>query len=330
MEKFLNGLKRKTPSSSQNDLADLDDLPWDPADRKRISEYHVNQRNEVIRKYLIRGPCQPRGHIFKQSMVGGVLRRFNSAWFDQYPSWLEYSVKKDAAFCLNCYLFGDNACKGGRNDACIVDGFSSWNKFKKLSEHVGGVNSFHNNAVMKCENLMRQGQSIKDALHKQGDIMKNEYRIRLNASIDVPRFLLRQELPFRGHEEKEETANNGNFFELLKYTAEQNDVVSKAVLRNASGNNQMTSPIIQKDIVHCFSEELVKSIIEEIDHDVFGLLVDESADVSYKEQMVVVLRIVDKNGIVKERFISLTHVAETSSAIDSLFAKHGLSITSCS
>lgn len=99
--------------------------------------------------------------------------------------------------------------------------------------------------------------------------MKNEYRIQLNASIDVSRFLLRQRLPFRGHEEKEETANNGNFFELLKYTADHNDVVSKVVLRNASGNKQLTSPIIQKDIVHCFSEELVKSIIEEIDHDFF-------------------------------------------------------------
>lgn len=48
--------------------------------------------------------------------------------------------------------------------------------------------------------------------------------------------------------------------------------------------------------------------------------------------MAVVLRFVDKNGIVKERFISLTHVTEASSsslksAIDSLFAKHGLSIT---
>ncbi|XP_056854126.1 uncharacterized protein LOC108834751 [Raphanus sativus] len=234
MEKYLINLKRKAPSSppssSQSDLDDLDNLPWDPADRKRISEYNANQKNE-------------------------------------FPNWLEYSVKKDAAFCLYCYLFRDNAGKGGRNDAWTVDGFSSWNKAKNISEHVGAVNSFHNNAAMKCENLMKQG------------------------------------LPFRGHEEKDETANNGNFVELLKYTAEQNEDV-----------------------------KLVKSIIDEIDHDVFGLLVDESADVSYKEQMAVVFRYVDKSGIVKERFISLTHVSDTSSsslksAIDSLFAKYGLSIT---
>ncbi|KAL1223472.1 hypothetical protein V5N11_003530 [Cardamine amara subsp. amara] len=93
----------------------------------------------------------------------------------------------------------------------------------------------------------------------------------------------------------------------------------------------MASPKIKKDIVHCFAEELVKNVIEEIDHDVFGLLVDESADISDKEQMTVVFQFVDKSGVVKERFMSITHVNETSSAslksaIDSLFAKYGLSI----
>ncbi|KAG7583845.1 Ribonuclease H-like superfamily [Arabidopsis suecica] len=228
-------------------------------------------------------------------------------------------------------IMGDSAGKCVRSDAVITEGFSRWNNFKSFSEHVGGVDSFHNNAVMKCENLMKQGQSIEHALHKQDDITRNEFRIRLNASVDASKYLLRQGLPFRGHDESEKSANRGNFVELLKYTADQNEVVSKVILDNAPGNNQMTSPKIQKDIVHCFAEEVVKSIIEEIDHDVFGLLVDESADVSDKEQMAVVFRFVDKNGIVKERFMSITHVSETSatslkSAIDGLFAKYGLSI----
>jgi len=80
---------------------------------------------------------------------------------------LEYSVKKDTTFCIYCYLFRDSAGKGGRNDAWTTDGFSSWNKFKNIFEHARGVNNFHNNAAMRCENLMRQEQSIKQALHKQ-------------------------------------------------------------------------------------------------------------------------------------------------------------------
>ena len=78
-------------------------------------------------------------------------------------------------------------------------------------------------------------------------------------------------------------------------------------------------------------QTIVKSIVEEIGGDVFCLLVDESADVSGKEQMAVVLRYVDKSGLIKERLIGIVHVSETSasclkSSIDILFGKHGLSI----
>jgi len=152
--------KRKEPSPPRSESDDID-LPSDPADRKRITDYHPNQRDEVIRQYLIRGPYQPREHIFKQSLIGKTLRRFNPAWFDGYKSWLEYSVKREKAFCLCCYLFRDNAGKCVRSDAFITDGFCRWNNFKSFSEHVGGVDSFHNNAVMKCENLTKQGQSIE-------------------------------------------------------------------------------------------------------------------------------------------------------------------------
>ena len=80
-----------------------------------------------------------------------------------------------------------------------------------------------------------------------------------------------------------------------------------------------------------FFQTIVKSIVEEIGGDVFCLLVDESADVSGKEQMAVVLRYVDKSGLIKERLIGIVHVSETSasclkSSIDSLFGKYGLSI----
>lgn len=72
----------------------MENLPSDPADRKRIQEYHPNERDEVRRKYLIRGPYQPRSHDFPKTLSGNKLRRFNPSWFDLYGSWLEYSMKK--------------------------------------------------------------------------------------------------------------------------------------------------------------------------------------------------------------------------------------------
>uniref|UniRef100_J3MW72 DUF4371 domain-containing protein n=1 Tax=Oryza brachyantha TaxID=4533 RepID=J3MW72_ORYBR len=75
---------------------------------------------------------------------------------------------------------------------------------------------------------------------------------------------------------------------------------------------------------------IVNSIIEEIGGDVFCLMVDESADVSDKEQMAVVLRYVDQHGVLKERLIAVIHVNETTalclkSNIDKLFTKYKLS-----
>lgn len=59
---------------------------------------------------------------------------------------------------------------------------------------------------------MRQDHSIAVAIHNQSDIAKNEYRIRLNASIDVTRYLLNGALPFRGHDESENSFPRGHFF----------------------------------------------------------------------------------------------------------------------
>uniref|UniRef100_A0A0D3C1Q1 TTF-type domain-containing protein n=1 Tax=Brassica oleracea var. oleracea TaxID=109376 RepID=A0A0D3C1Q1_BRAOL len=329
MEKYFKP-KRKFESLAMSE-DELEKLPYDPGERKRISEYPLNQRDEVIRKYLIRGPCQPRGHEFPKTLFTNKLRRFNPSWFDLYGDWLEYSVKKDKAYCLFCYLFRDYTENKGGSDAFVITGFDDWNKTGRLQDHVGEVNSFHNSALKRADYFMRPGQSIVHAFYKQDDAAKNEYRIRLNASIGACRFLLQQGLPFRGHDESVDSVNKGNFLALLKYTAEQNELVSKVVLENAPKNNQMVSHKIQTDIVHCFAEEVIESVIQEVGHDIFCLLVDESADVSDKEQMAVVFRFVDNHGIVKERFIGLVHVKETSSLslkcdVDSLFAKYGLSM----
>jgi len=62
-------------------------LPSDPGDRKHILDYHPNERDEVRRKYLIKGPYQPRGHDFPKTLSGKKMRRFNPEWFDLYSGW---------------------------------------------------------------------------------------------------------------------------------------------------------------------------------------------------------------------------------------------------
>ncbi|PVH38689.1 hypothetical protein PAHAL_5G328300 [Panicum hallii] len=299
----------------------LDELPYDPADRKRIIEYPgFKLQEEIRRRYLIRGPHRPQpGFSYPQTIIGKKPRRFNPDWFEQYD-WLEYSEKVDKAFCLYCYLFRDCIDGQAGNDAFVTKGFSGWNNKPRLDTHVGGVTSCHNAAIKRYNNLLKPSQSIEFALKKQQDVAKEEYFIRLSTSINAIRYLLHQGLAFRGHNESEDSAIRGNFLELVKLLAEQNEKIKRVVLRNAPENHQMVSPEIQKDIANCFAEIIVNSIIEEIGGDVFCLLVDESADVSDKEQMLWFC----------ERLIGVVHVAETTSAclksnIDALFSKYKLS-----
>ena len=49
---------------------------------------------------------------------GKKNRRFNSSWFADHLNWLEYSIDKDATFCLCCYLFKEVI---GRQDFFTVD-----------------------------------------------------------------------------------------------------------------------------------------------------------------------------------------------------------------
>ncbi|GKF66404.1 zinc finger MYM-type protein 1-like protein, partial [Tanacetum coccineum] len=93
----------------------------------------------------------------------------------------------------------------------------------------------------------------------------------------------------------------------------------------------LLSPKIQKEIATCFEAEVLEIIFKEIGDDVFALLVDESSDVTKKEQMAIVFRYVNKNGLVKESLVGIIKVKETSSAylkssIDKFFAKNHLSL----
>ncbi|XP_049399768.1 uncharacterized protein LOC125863816 [Solanum stenotomum] len=219
---------------------------------------------------------------------------------------------------------------GGETFSSI--GFRSWHKKKRLDTHIGKSNSVHNQAKKKCEDLMRQEQSIQAAFVKLSNQTKLEHKIRLKASIEVARLLLNQGLAFRGHREDESSLNKGNFLEILSWYAKRCDKIDELVLKKAPKNDQMTSHKIQKDIVTACKLETIKAIMEDLNGDYFSLLVDESCDISRKEQMAIVLRYVDRKGSVVERFIGIIHVHDTSAlclkeAIVNYLAQHSLSLS---
>ncbi|XP_039135778.1 uncharacterized protein LOC120273212 [Dioscorea cayenensis subsp. rotundata] len=131
-------------------------------------------------------------------------------------------------------------------------------------------------------------------------------------------------LAFRGHDKSSSSTNKGNFLEMLNWYRTKVENVGHVINENAPGNNQMTSPQIQKELVRACAEETTRAIINEIGDSYFSILLDKSRDKSVKEQMAVIVRFVNKQGQVIERFLAVEHVADTSTpslkiALDGLF-----------
>ncbi|KAM6540555.1 hypothetical protein CsatB_005002 [Cannabis sativa] len=292
---------------------DINSLVRDLGIRPPIWEYPPEKRDEVRRAYIKAGPYQIILSSYQKSEKVHS-RSFQSSWFKLFPSWLEYSPKVNAAFCLPCFLFHAKDGTSGL-DAFTINGFRSWNKVRGKNcafvAHIRkDINSPHRNAEKALADLMNQPSHVarRFANFTSQEIAEN--RLRLKTLIEGIRWLAFQACPFRGHDESKTSINRGNFLELLSFISSYNDKVVE-VLDKAPRNATYTSPTTQKQVSHVLGNKVRNAIREEIGDANFSIIVDEARDESKKEQMSIVLRFVDKDGCVQERFFGLIHVKDT-------------------
>ncbi|XP_058733469.1 uncharacterized protein LOC131605090 [Vicia villosa] len=169
-----------------------------------------------------------------------------------------------------------------------------------------------------CQDLLNQDGHIRNVIQVQSSSQRMNNRLRLKISINTVCWLTLQAYAFRGHDETRKSRNQGNFLELLKLLASYNDEIAKVVLENAPQNCKVK-----------------KSIREEIGDSKFCIVVDEARDESKKEQMALVLRFVDKVGLIQERFFDVAHVKDTTSltlkeAIYDILSRHNLDVSNIS
>ncbi|CAN6548291.1 unnamed protein product [Malus baccata var. baccata] len=308
-------------SAQQSEITELDEilanLPAYPGLRRRMLDYPLNCREAICRYYLQKESCQPKSHIMPRKASDN--RCFITSWFDNYK-WLEYSIVKDAAFCCYYYLFKCDFDKAGgsRSDVFTTKRFTNWSKGpENFRVHEGGVGSLHNKPMQQAKDLMTQKQHIEIFVIKQTDEARVYYHTLLSGALDCTRWLLRQGLAFRGHDESLKSSNRE---------------IRKVVFENGPKNLKYTSSDIQKDLVHACAIETINVITKDMEGTFFSLLVDGSRDASNKEQMAVVLRYVNKKGEAIEKFLGVQYVSSTTSssleeAIERLFATTNLSMS---
>ncbi|XP_027767933.1 uncharacterized protein LOC114074273 [Solanum pennellii] len=135
--------------------------------------------------------------------------------------------------------------------------------------------------------LSNHHQPIQVVIDKHSQKLKNEYRMRLEASIDVSRLLLQYGLPFRGLDESKSSTNQGFFLGFLRWHGDKHLNVENLILENAPQKETLTCPIIQKNIANACAKESLKAIIGDLIGDYFGILVDESKYICQKNKWLL-------------------------------------------
>ena len=180
-------------------------------------------------------------------------------------------------------------------------------------------NSLHRVLESSCE-----GNQVPDNLTSEQ--IAND-RLLLKITIDVVRLLAFQGLLF---DDFTGLISHEKFRSFLDMVASFNEKVTE-VMNKAPENACYKSPEIQKEILHVFSNKVRKAIREEIGDAKFCIIVDKFYDVSWNDIIAIVLRFVDKDGFVQERFFGLVHVSNFSAltlkdGIYSVLSHHCLDI----
>ncbi|KAL9686344.1 hypothetical protein QQ045_023800 [Rhodiola kirilowii] len=181
-------------------------------------------------------------------------------------------------------------------------------------QHIGKLNSTHQKNVQSWTDLLRTSQHIDRVIDRLPPEIVRQNRLRLKTTIAAVKYLGKEGLPFRGHDESSNSSSRGHFIEIIKSYASMNDEIAKVVLENAPKHAVYIAPSIQKEILDIIATKIRNKIRQEIGDAKFCILVDESLDVSHKEQMAIILRFVDEDGFLQERYFEIVSVEDTTSA----------------
>ena len=244
-------------------------------------------------------------------------RRFQPDWYKKYP-WLSYDVEKDVCVCFACIEFG--------KDASFL--LKNWKKPSKLTKHSQSEN--HVSCMTKWlqfKAMERKNSSVLQQLsnaHKEQVKFNRKY---LQVIIECLIFTAMQNIAVRGHEESRNDIwevsdiNRGNFLELLHLRCKDLPWLQSKLQAQLQLHAQWTSPTIQNELLAIVSDLVLERITTEVRKSgYFGIIMDETSDISRTEEVSLCLRYVI-NGETKENFVGFFATASTEGEVPYELAK---------
>ena len=241
------------------------------------------------------------------------LRKFCLNWLCRWP-WLRYSKLYDGAFCLCCVLFGkETGHNGTKLSNLFKEPLTNWKSAARRLEDHEKNSVVHRDSMVRLSSFENVMSGKTKGIDEQADRLKSERidynRKILRAMVETVILAGRQNFALRGHRDDSQhytSTNPGNFQALLNYRISGGDLDLSHHFQTAKKNATYRSKTIQNKLVKICGMQVQNKIVSEIsssDCPIYSILADEAADCGNKEQMPIVLRYVDSNKEINERFI---------------------------
>ncbi|XP_066941052.1 zinc finger MYM-type protein 1-like [Macrobrachium rosenbergii] len=237
---------------------------------------------------ILHGPNQPiLGEYHRKRLPNEKgTRDFNPDLFKKYP-WTSFQMSTKSIVCFPCEKF--------LRDHSFA--FSNWEKPERLAKHA--QSNSHKLAMSKWIALKinkRQEISVLVQLDNAHRDMVKKNRAYLRVTVESILFTAQQNIPQRGHSEdrsnigQDSDVNRGNLIELLHLRCRDIPWLAEKLNSQLATHQQWLSPDIQNEILNIPSDLVLKNISKAVGKTgKFSIIVDETTDVSNKEQVSVCL-----------------------------------------
>ena len=290
---------------------------------------------------------EPSTTIFPLIQEGNHSRSFQHSWLTTY-SWLRYSHCKTGGMCVACALFGAEFVGRGNHQNPGIFVKTPMAKYKKATELLKKHHActFHNESMIKLEEFVtRQKYPEKRIANLLNQQRLDEIERNKKLLVPIIQSLLfcgRNVLPIRGHRDDgpiNAVANHvpgeGVFRSLLRFRLKAGDKDLIELFDRSPSKPMLISKTTQNELLSIIGQEIQEKIVSKVkENAVFSVLMDETQDISCKEQATIIIRYVDECGAVVEEFVGFCHAADLSGKglallLQNHLSKLGLDISKC-
>lgn len=198
----------------------------------------------------------------------------------------------DGVYCHTCWLFADRH-NSSFNAAWTTGKLNDWQGIsKKILKHE--LSHSHLNACL-LHSTWKDQKTVDCFLEEDTKRIKQV----LKRIIDITLTLAISNLPYRGHRENitadknrlQPDSSQGVFLNIVKLLARYDPILELHINRIKKNEHNYLSNKSQNNYISLISQEVLKSIVQDIrDSPFFTLIVDTTQDVSKTDQLSLVIR----------------------------------------